>query len=281
MVPFLAETIESVQRNLYPSLEYVIADGGSTDGSHDVINRFCPVVHATTVGPDKGHADGLNKGFSMASGEIMGWINSDDLLMPWALRVVDAIFTAFPQVDWVTGIPMTVSPDRQVRAWPHRCRRFTYGDFLSGDFRWLQQEGTFWRKSLWEAAGGYLSTDLRLAIDFELWVRFLRLTKLTRVEMPLAAFRIRPGQRSEVHLNAYLDETKSVIEREIAATARGHHRVPKEAFKRTGGSRLYRRAGLRVGLLRQRPEISREWIDATLSQQSCPHWSSWVPERMS
>ena len=105
--PYLAETLESVLLQGYPALEYVVVDGGSTDGSVQILERYRERLHALVAEPDDGHADAINKGFALTSGSIMGWINSDDLLHRDALATVDAVFAAFPQVDWITGIPTT------------------------------------------------------------------------------------------------------------------------------------------------------------------------------
>lgn len=263
--PFLSETIESVLQQGYPRLEYVIADGGSTDGSLEIIEPHREQLHALLSGPDAGHADAINRGFARTSGELMGWINSDDLLHDGALSTVDAIFSAFPEVEWITGIPTGASGgggNGPTRIKIGTGRSFTYGDFLAGDYKWLQQESTFWRRSLWDRVGGELDTDLRLAVDFELWMRFFRHARPFTVEALLGAFRHREGQRSAVFSNDYFDEVDVVIAREREAVQFGAVAVPQEQLKRStsivGRSRIVRR----LRSTRFEPDISRAQVDA-------------------
>lgn len=137
-------------------------------------------------------------------------------------------------------------------------RGFTYGDFLAGDFKWLQQESTFWRRSLWERAGGGLDPRLRLAVDFELWMRFFRHTRLYTAEALLGAFRRRDGQRSAVLLDDHLAEAESVIRRERDEIQSGTIIVPEGAARRSGwgASRIVRR------LRKPRRDISRAQVEA-------------------
>ena len=102
---FLEKTLRSVIDQGYPNLEYIIADGASTDGSLSIIERYTDHFARVISEPDKGHTDAINKGFAASSGEIMGWIGSDDMLMPGSLAAIDDIFRKFPDVDWITGSP--------------------------------------------------------------------------------------------------------------------------------------------------------------------------------
>lgn len=213
-VDYLREAIESVLEQRYPALEYVIADGASTDGSRLVAEQYRHELAALISEPDEGHADALNKGFALTDGEIMGWINSDDVLHPGCLSQVSRIFEAYPEVEWITGRPSAMDARGELnyvgplRAWS-RLR------FLAGDHLWIQQESTFWRRSLWEKAGARLDTELKVANDFELWARFFRHADLYSVDRMLGCFRVRPGQRSVVDQARYEREVRSVLAREL------------------------------------------------------------------
>lgn len=211
---FLEPCIESVLGQDYPRLEYIIADGQSTDGSVQVIGRYRSALARFICEPDKGHADALNKGFAASSGEIMGWINSDDILHPGTLHFVNRLFQARPDIAWITGRPTSMGEDGRI-GWIGPARPWSRLRFLAGDCEWIQQESTFWRRSLWDRAGGQLDTRYRLANDFELWTRFFRHAELHTVDRPLGCFRIRTGQRSVVYRSAYEAEADAVLQAEL------------------------------------------------------------------
>lgn len=211
---YLRAAIESVLSQDYADLEYVLVDGGSEDGSGLILNAFRNRVSSVLIEPDDGHADALNKGFARTGGEIMGWINSDDVLHPGCLSRVAEIFQTYPEVEWITGRPSAMDAGGRinhagdVRAWSQLR-------FLSGDHLWIQQESTFWRRSLWERAGGALDTTFALANDFELWARFFRHAPLYSVDLLLGCFRVRPGQRSVDQRAAYDREANRILQREL------------------------------------------------------------------
>tara|TARA_R110001606_G_scaffold101051_5_gene221960 strand:- start:5880 stop:12236 length:6357 start_codon:yes stop_codon:yes gene_type:complete len=209
---FIERTIKSVIDQGYPNLEYVVVDGNSSDGSQDIISNYRNSLSGYISEPDEGHSDALNKGFAMTSGAIMGWINSDDLLLPGSLAAIGEFFAKYPEVEWVTGQPTVVEEDGTWKL--HNLRKWSRVRFLSGNYRWIQQESTFWRRSLWERAGGGLSREIDLAVDFELWVRFFRHAELYTYQLPLGTFRYREGQRSTAFRERYEAEALSVIQKE-------------------------------------------------------------------
>lgn len=210
---FLRDTFESVFSQDCDNLEYIFVDGASTDRSMDIAQDYVAQISCIICEPDNGHADALNKGFSKSSGDIMGWINSDDVLLPGCLATVRRVFETFPQVEWITGRASTINERgeltdvRPARPWSRRR-------FLSGDHLWIQQESTFWRRSLWEKSGASLNTDFDVANDFELWARFFRHAELYSVDRMLGCFRVREGQRSVSHLKQYFYEVDQILDRE-------------------------------------------------------------------
>jgi len=172
--------------------------------------------------PDKGQYNAINNGFAKTTGEIMGWLNSDDKYTPWAFSVVAEIFCQFPEIEWLTTL-YHLHWDEQGRA----VRCFYGGGFNRHSFfkganlpgptwyarSWIQQESTFWRRSLWERAGGYLDTSLNLAGDFELWARFFGHADLYAVATPLAGFRKHASQITATRLEEYLAEAENVLRR--------------------------------------------------------------------
>ncbi len=100
----LARTLDSVLGQDYSNFEYIVVDGGSTDRSGEILENYRGRLSKLIIEPDRGQYDAINKGFSHASGDVLCWLNSDDIYFPWTFRVVNRIFKDFPEIDWITGI---------------------------------------------------------------------------------------------------------------------------------------------------------------------------------
>jgi glycosyltransferase involved in cell wall biosynthesis len=169
---YLEQTILSILNQNYPNLEYIIIDGGSTDNSLEIIKKYEKHLAYWVSEPDKGMYEAIQKGFNRSTGDIMGWLNSDDMLTPNGLFTLAEIFSTFSNIHWVQGRP--VSWDEKGRLIDvGMLKRWNKYHFYIGKYQWIQQESTYWRRELWDKAGGKLNTNLRLAGDFELWLRFL------------------------------------------------------------------------------------------------------------
>ncbi|MCW5724826.1 MAG: glycosyltransferase [Maricaulaceae bacterium] len=211
---WLRQCMDSVLDQEYPLLEYIVVDGDSTDGSRILIEEYRNRLARIICEPDTGHADALNKGFAAATGDIMGWINSDDVMLPGALAFVARVFETRPDIEWITGRPSSMNADGDME-WTGHTHPWSRLRFLCGDCRWIQQESTFWRRRLWERAGGRLDTGFQLANDFELWARFFRHAELYSIDRLLGCFRLRPGQRSILHKTRYEAEMLQILKREL------------------------------------------------------------------
>ena len=216
---FLEATLTSVLGQGYPNLEYIVIDGSSTDGSADIIRRHEADLTYWVSEPDEGHAHALNKGFAHTSGDIMCWINSSDMYYPWTLATVAEIFSQLPQVEWLTGVGSQFDPQGRPRVVSVAPGMNIY-DVLAGDYRWIQQESVFWRRSLWERAGGGLDESLRCAGDFDLWLRFFRCTPLYRAATLLAGFRVHDDRLGETADGQYEREATAVQARFVADSER-------------------------------------------------------------
>lgn len=217
---FLEEAMRSVLDQDYPRLQYAVVDGGSTDGSIDVIRKYADRLKWWVSEKDAGHFDALNKGFAHTDGEVMGFINSDDKYCPWTFSVVGEIFSQLPQVDWITTL-FPIIWDRRGRA--VHCKYtdgFSRQGFLRGEnlpglgahtTHWIQQESTFWRRSLWNKAGGKVDDSLRIAGDFELWARFYQHADLYGVAAPLAGFRIHGDQFTGTQFEKYMQICRDIL----------------------------------------------------------------------
>lgn len=216
-ISYLDATINSIvsQQGDF-ELEYIIQDGGSEpeliailEKWHDRIKSKQFEIHCNSIDfkyyveSDEGMYDAISRGFTKASGDIMAWLNSDDMYHPYALQTVLKVFTKYADVCWITGIPNSYN-DQGSRAGfdrfpPSYSKKFLaagYYDvkFLDYGFNWIQQESTFWRASLWRQAGAALDSNYRYAADFHLWRQFARYTDLVKVESFLGGFRVHDDQ---------------------------------------------------------------------------------------
>lgn len=201
---WLSNCLSSIHSQQYPHLEHIVIDGGSTDGSQEIIKRYSDHIHYWCSEPDGGQYDAINKGFDRSSGAIMAFLNSDDIYLPWTLRTVAAIFTALPEVEWLAStVAVQLNPQGLAfvsgqSGTPTR-RGFLDGLFVPGardSIGCIVQEGVFWRRSLWERSAGRLNTEHSLAADFDLWCQFFRHAELYTLAIPLAAMTRQPQQRS-------------------------------------------------------------------------------------
>lgn len=197
--PYLERTIASVlgQRGDF-DLEYLVVDGGSTDGTEAILRRHADRVRYR-IEPDTGQANAINKGLRDATGDVVGWLNSDDLLYPGALARVARVFQERPDVAWVHGRCEIVDErDRPIRRWlsaykHFRCRHYSRRSLLVENY--VSQMTVFWRRGLHERVG-WLDETMRYSFDYEFWLRLAALGDPAYVPEPIAAFRWYPRSKS-------------------------------------------------------------------------------------
>jgi len=194
-----AETIEDTLLSLihqnYPNLEIIVADGGSSDATATVLNRYREQLNAVLPGPDKGQSDAINKGFAQAGGDIFFWLNSDDYLLPDALWRVAASFQADANLEFVVGAGDVISLDhRFLRHIPPLAMDETTMLNWKND-QWVMQQCCFWTKGLWQSVGG-VDEQLHLLMDYDLWFRFSRRTKAAMINEKLAVMRYYPDAKT-------------------------------------------------------------------------------------
>jgi len=208
---YLEDTIKSVVEQKYPNLEYIVIDGGSKDESVDIIKKYQNQITYWTSEPDDGMYHAIQKGFARSTGEIMAWINSDDMYHKKAFYTIAEIFGSFEQVKWLVGATTAYDTlGRTVLVRPSRL--FTKYDFYNRDFRFIQQESTFWRRSLWQVAGSSLDLSHKYAADLALWVKFFHYEKLYVIDALIGGFRWRlKNQLSLDHREEYLKETDAIL----------------------------------------------------------------------
>jgi glycosyltransferase involved in cell wall biosynthesis len=219
---YLEETILSIIHQGYPNLEYFIQDGGSTDGTLEIIRKYERQLSGWTSEPDNGMYNALNRGFAHSTGEIMGWLNASDKLHTNGLFVVGSIFSALPDVEWITGRATNFNEEGMTIA-VHENRRWSRYRFLAGANRYIQQESTFWRRRLWEKSGGYVDDSGRCGAvsDFELWVRFFRSARLYSVNALIGGYRIHSDSLSLQDMDRWHQVHDQIVEQELNVTPRG------------------------------------------------------------
>ena len=179
---YLEEGLRSVLEQGYPNLQFIVVDGNSTDGSVEILERYRARLAGLVIEPDRGQSDGLNKGFARADGDILTWVNSDDLLEPGALfRVAQAFAT--PGVDMVAGGCRQIGLTRERIILNHHNRlpfgipvALPLGLLLDINRFWFTgsffyQPEVFFSRDIWQRSGGRLRTDLNYILDYDLWVR--------------------------------------------------------------------------------------------------------------
>ena len=215
---YLEECIDSILGQGYPNLEYIIMDGGSTDHSPAIIKKYEKYLAYRQSEPDGGQYWAVNEGFKRSGGEIMGWLNSDDKLHPGSLSIVSTVFKARREIEWIMGRPTGWDESGNLEYCLDPLPVWSRNDFFQRKFGsfFIQQESTFWRRSLWDRAGGGLDLGLVHAADFELWARFFRFAQLYSVDALLGGFRRHSEQKTASILPKYMAEAHGVIDREIA-----------------------------------------------------------------
>ncbi len=215
-VNYIERTINSVVSQKYPNLEYIIIDGGSTDGTLEIIKKFGSKITKVISEPDQGMYYALEKGLKNCSGEIIAWLNADDLYHYNSFFIVAEIFQRYTEIEFLMGQPTTFDEnDRCI--YVGELRSWSKYDFYIDETNWvIQQESTFWRRSLWERSGEYLNKDYKLAADCELWTRFLIdcNAKLYMTNALIGGFRKRENQLSS-NRELYDNEVKNIYNNAI------------------------------------------------------------------
>ncbi len=187
---FIEETMRSVLLQSYPNLEYIVVDGGSTDGSVEIIRQYEKWLTHWVSEPDRGQAHAINKGFARATGEIVAWINSDDYYLPDAFARVAEAFKKKPSVGWVFGL-LVVSLDMHARVIGYATRVERMLDDLVLPF----QPTCFFARAVLDQVG-WLDESLAYALDADLLVRVMANADWVSVPEALALFRLQAASKT-------------------------------------------------------------------------------------
>jgi glycosyltransferase involved in cell wall biosynthesis len=217
---YLRQTIESVLTQTGDfDIEYILADGGSTDDTLAIWreakrdNNDPRTTMLQFSERDRGMYDAINKGFARATGDVFAWLNSYDLYFLGALGAVAKVFTAHPDVLWLTGRGSLINENkgnsRSYNPLIHYKREWIRRGFYGRYAPFIQQDAVFWRRSLWDKAGP-CDASLRYAGDYKLWIDFARYASLVSFDFPVSCFRYHTANLSNEG-NAYRTEMMHIL----------------------------------------------------------------------
>lgn len=218
---FIERTMKSVLDQNYPNLEYFVQDGGSQDGTEGILSSYADRLTGWESCPDNGQSHAINLGLTKTTGEIMAWLNSDDILLPGSLAYVANYFKRHPKVDVVYGHRILIDEDdKQIGRWMlprHDNKVLSWADYIP-------QETMFWRRRIWEKAGGQIDESFRFAMDWDLLIRFREAgARFSRLPRFIGGFRIHRQQKTSAEISGIgIQEMTRIRERVLG-------RVPSDA----------------------------------------------------
>lgn len=196
---YIEKTLLSVLDQRYSNLEYFVQDGGSNDSTTAVLKAYNDRLSGWESKKDSGQSQAINRGFANTNGEIMAWLNSDDLLLPGALHTVADYFNRHPEVDVVYGNRIMIDQnDLEIGRWimpGHDREVLSWVDYIP-------QETMFWRRRIWDKVGAQVDESFRFAMDWDLLIRFRDAgAKFANIPVFLGAFRIHDQQKTSCQIN--------------------------------------------------------------------------------
>lgn len=222
---YIERTLLSVLEQNYPHLEYFVQDGGSKDDTVAVLQRYQDRLTGWVSELDSGQSQAINHGFLKTSGEIMGWLNSDDLLLPNALATVADYFMRHPDIDVVYGNRMLIDEnDQEIGRWimpGHDSQVLSWVDFVP-------QETMFWRRRIWDKVGGRIDESFRFAMDWDLLVRFRDAgAQFAHIPQLIGAFRIHEAQKTSASINEIGQQEMTRIRERLLGRQPSHQEIRK------------------------------------------------------
>ena len=209
---YIEETIRSVLLQGYPNIEYILMDGGSTDGSTEILQQYRPYFKYLHIGPDGGQASAIAEGFNHSNGEILAWLNADDIYLPGALFRVAAFFKSHPAHVLVGGDVKLIDEDGNEVGLLRAVRSQLFLTKNTGGHGWWQP-GTFWRQNVYKACGG-VDPSFSFCMDRDLFIRLCSLGRSGCLPgPPVAAFRVHQRQKSQTLLKRFYEENEVLFHR--------------------------------------------------------------------
>ena len=213
---YLEATLRSVISQDYPNLELIVIEDGTSSERRRILKKYEAHFSWQMCPPATELCAALNLAFAKSSGEILGWLEPGDMLHTNGLYVIGSVFASLPNIEWITGRPFSFSPNGMPTG-VKRLERWSRIRFLAGGNKYIHRDTTFWRRTLWERAGGSLATEYGLAGEFEMFVRFFRHARLHSVDALIGGYRTHPGNHSETNSHRrYNQICDEIADRELA-----------------------------------------------------------------
>lgn len=210
----IEETMLSVLNQTYPDVEYIIIDGGSTDGTVDIIKKYADRLSYWVSEPDNGMYDAIKKGFSKVTGDICCYINSDDFYYKEAFEIIANFFLSHNEILWVKGRDIRYNENSYIISdhIPNIVynRLIRKGIYTSKYHQFIQQESIFWRSDLNRTVDWDKFSSFKLCGDYYMWLCFSQKAKLHIIDTYLGGFRVRNGQLSS-NVDEYNKEVQSIV----------------------------------------------------------------------
>lgn len=208
-------TIDSIVNQNYDNLELIVVDGDSNDKTMDIVQSRMNRISKVISEKDKGQYDAINKGISLATGDIVTWLNADDRYFNFTFEIINKIFNLFPDLKWISGKSAFLDENGKLSLISSKNSTkstlgISKGYYRSGLLGYLQQESMFFKKSLWNEVNG-LDLNYNLAADFDLWIKFSKISDLVNVNLPFSGFRIHESSRSKLMLHEYEREVSEIL----------------------------------------------------------------------
>lgn len=218
---FIRATIDSVLSQNYPSLEYFVIDGGSTDGTVDILKSYGKKIKWVSE-KDAGQTDAINKGFDMAKGEVLAYLNSDDVYLAGALKIVGSYFSSHKNCHWLTGDCNIIGTGGEILL-GHNWLISSYKQLLLKLYspftlkvvdNMFPQPSTFWSRHAYEKTGKF-NEKYHYVMDYDYWLRLSKHFQPHYISLVLSGFRAQPDSKSETNRD------KMIAEGELALRANG------------------------------------------------------------
>jgi glycosyltransferase involved in cell wall biosynthesis len=256
---YMEATLRSVVYQDYPNLEFIVIEDGSQERRR-ILEKYRERFVWQQCPPGTELCVALNKAFAKSSGEILGWLEPGEMLHTNGLAVIGGIFAALPEVEWITGRPFNFSPSGMPTGMKH-LERWSRIRFLAGGNKYIHRDTTFWRRSLWERAGGALATEYGAAEEFELFLRFFRHARLYSVDALIGGYRTHPGNHSATgshkRYNQICDE---IADRELATVSGAY------------GAKLFRGITRMLAHIPKVRSLWKEWALQSVYRCPGPDW---------